>query len=300
MPWPFLAERLIQGILPPNDSTMGKIKSMENFQFRPIEKAPTSMPVIITGFNQVPQVGEKFSVFKSLDEAQIRIDKKTAKRNMMPGGEKEVFSFDPDKKVLNIILKADVHGSLEAIKESFKSIPSDEVIIRILKSEVGEINESDIKLAESAKAKVIGFRNKANQSVKQLAQQKKIRVSTFEIIYELIQEIRQLASNLLDPEITRNDLGKVKILAVFRTEKDRQIIGGKVTSGQIKKGTLIDVIQDGKKAGQGKIIQLQRDKKEADEVNKGQECGLLFQGTSVIEKGDILEFYEEERKKREI
>jgi len=282
------------------DSAMGKIKTMEDFQFQHIEKAPASMPVIITGFNKVPQVGEKFSVFKNFDEAQIRIDKKTAKRNMLPGGEKEVFVFDPDKKVLNIILKADVHGSLEAIKESLKSIPSDEVIIRILKSEVGEINESNIKLAESAKAKVIGFRIKINSSVKQLAQQKKIRVSIFEIIYELIQEIRQLASNLLDPEITRNDLGKAKILAVFRTEKDRQIIGGKVTSGQIKKGTLIDVIRNGEKAGQGKLMRLQRDKKEADEVNKGQECGLLFQGTISIEKGDILEFYEEERKKREI
>ena len=282
------------------DSTMGKVKSMEDFQFQPITDASPSMPVIITGFNQVPQVGEKFSVFNSFDEAQIRIDKKTAKRNMMPGGEKEVFSFDPDKKVLNIILKADVHGSLEAIKESLKSIPADEVIIRILKSEVGEINESDIKLAESAKAKVIGFRNKVNSSVKQLAQQKKIRVSSFEIIYELIQEIRQLASNLLDPEITRNDLGKVKILAVFRTEKDRQIIGGKATSGQIKKGTLIDVIRDKEKIGKGKLMRLQRDKKEVDEVNKGQECGLLFQGTAIIEKGDILEFYEEEKTKREI
>ena len=278
------------------DSVKGRIKTMEDFQSQSMEKATASTPVIVTGFNQVPQVGEKFFVFDSLEEAQIRIARKTAKRKE----EKEVFVFEPEKKILNIILKADVQGSLEAIRESLKSIPSEEVILRILKSEVGEINESDIKLAESAQAKIVGFRVKASSAIKELAQQRKIKILVFEVIYELIQGVRELLSQLLKPEVIKNILGRLKVLVLFHHEKDRQIIGGKVIKGQVQKGALIDVIRSDKKIGQGKIIQLQRNKKDADKVAKDQECGILFKGTTTIEKGDILEIYEEEKKKREI
>ncbi len=278
------------------DSAKGRIKTMEDFQSQLMEKATASTPVIVTGFNQVPQVGEKFFVFNSLEETQIRIARKTAKRKE----EKEVFVFEPEKKILNIILKADVQGSLEAIRESLKSIPSEEVILRILKSEVGEINESDIKLAESAQAKIVGFRVKASSTIRELSQQRKTRILLFEIIYELIQGVRELLSKLLKPEVIKNILGKLKVLVLFHHEKDRQIIGGKVIKGQVQKSALIDVIRGDKKIGQGKIIQLQRNKKDADKVAKDQECGILFKGTTTIEKGDILEIYEEEKKKREI
>ena len=278
------------------DSTSGRIKTMEDFQLQPLEKATASAPVIITGFNQVPQVGEKFFVFDTLEEAQVRVAKKTAKRKER----KEVFVFDPEKKILNIILKADVQGSLEAIRESLKSIPSEEVILRILKNEVGEINESDIKLAESAQAKIIGFRIKASSVIQELAQQRKIKILLFEVIYELIQGVREMLSQLLKPEIIKNVIGQVKILALFHSEKDRQIIGGRVTSGQVKKGALIDVIRESKKIGQARLIQLQRNKKDAQEVAKGQECGIMLESQTTIEKGDVLEIYQEEKKKREI
>lgn len=302
-----------QGILSNQDiigtgSAVGKVKTMEDFQSSPIEKASASTPVIVTGFNQVPRVGEKFYTFDSLESAQIKADRKTAKRKE----EKEVFVFEPDKKILNIILKSDVHGSLEAIRTSLKSIPMDEVVLRILKAEVGDINESDIKLAESSRAKVIGFRVKASSTIRQLSQHKKVKILLFDIIYELIQGVRELLSKLLTPEISKNILGRLKVLALFRTEKDRQIVGGKVTEGQIKQGTSIDIIRPArnaspsdagggdKKIGEGKLVQLQRDKKEIDEVSKGQECGILFKGTGEIEKGDVLEVYEERREKREI
>jgi translation initiation factor IF-2 len=289
---------LMNGEAPPPLSWSKKAlcKTRMLWGLNPLEKAIPSTPVIVTGFNQVPQVGEKFLTFDSLEEAQARVNKKTAKRKE----DKEVFVFEPDKKILNIILKADVQGSLEAIKESFKGIPTDEVVLRILKAEVGEITESDIKLAESAQAKIVGFRTKASPTIQQLAQQRKIRIMLFEVIYELIQGVRELLSKLLEPEIIKNVLGQLKVLALFQTEKDRQVIGGKVTKGQVKKGALIDVIRESKKMGQGKIAQLQRNKKDVDEVAKDQECGILFKGNVKIEKGDTLEIYEEERKKREI
>ncbi len=280
------------------DSAFGKIKIMEDFQGEPIKQATASTPVIITGFNQVPQVGEKFYVFNNLNEAQARVDRKTIKRQ--PQDETEVRVFEPDKKILNIILKCDVRGCLEAIKESLRSIPSDEVALRILKAEAGEITESDIKLAESAKARIVGFRVKSSSTIQRLAEQRKVKIITFEIIYELIQAVREILSKLLEPEIIKNVLGQLKVLAVFRTEKDRQIIGGKVIDGQVKQGGLIDIIRESKKIGRGRIVQLQRDKKETDEVNKGQECGILFKGDPIIEKGDILEIYQEQKKKREI
>ncbi len=282
------------------DSSMGKIKTMENFQMKIVKEAPPSTPVIITGLNQVPQVGEKFYAFESMEQAQKRVERKTAKRDVLGGDSREVLMVEPDKKVLNIILKADVQGSLEAIKESLKSIPSDEVVLRILKSEVGEVTEKDIKLAESARAKIVGFRIKASSSIERLAEQKKVRIMTFDIIYELIQGIRELLSKLLKPEIVKNFMGQLKILAVFRTEKDRQIVGGRVTKGVIRKGLPVDILRNGEKISQGTVAQLQKNKKEADEVNKDQEAGLLVKGTTSIEKGDTLEFYEEERKKREL
>ena len=280
------------------DSAFGKIKIMEDFQGNSIQEASASTPVIITGFDQVPQVGEKLYIFNDIEDAKNRVDKKTIKRQ--PEDNTEVQVFNEDKKILNIILKCDVHGSLEAIRESLKSIPSDEVVLRILKAEAGEVTESDIKLAESAKAKIFVFRIKTNSAIERLAQQKKVKIFIFSVIYELIQGVRELLSKLLEPEIVKNILGRLKVLAIFRTEKDRQIIGGKMIDGKIKQGSLIDVVRESKRIGQGRVTQLQRDKKEADEVNKGQECGMQFKGNTTVEKGDTLEIYEEERKKREI
>jgi len=280
------------------DSACGKIKTMEDFQSNPIQEATMSMPAIVTGFNKVPQTGEKFSVFDSLEQAQTRVEKHKPK--MDSSSEKEVLLLDPNKKILNIIIKADVQGSIEAIKKSLKSIPDDEITLRILKAEAGDVIEADIKLAESAKARIIGFRIKASSSIQQIAQQRKIKIAVFEIIYELIQAVREMLSKLLEPEIIKHPLGKLKVLALFKKEKDRQVVGGKVINGQIKKNSLINVIRNEKKIGQGRMIQLQRDKKEIEEVSKDQECGILFQGTTTIEEKDILEFYQEERKKREI
>jgi len=282
------------------DSAFGKIKTMEDFRSQPLQSAGPSTPVVITGLNQVPQVGEKFLVFDNLDGARTRVAKKIAKRDIAGGDSKEVLVVEEDKKVLNIILKADVAGSLEAIKESFKSIPSDEVILRVLKSEVGDITESDIKLAVSGQARLIGFRIKAGSAAKKIAEQKKVKILTFDIIYELIQVVREMLSKLLEPETIRHELGQLKVLAVFRTEKDSQIIGGRVIRGKITKGVSVDVLRNSAKIDGGRITQLQRNKKDADEVSKDQECGLLVKGASKIEKGDTLVVYEEERKKREI
>jgi len=276
-------------------SAWGKIKTMEDFRFKPIQLALPSMPVIVTGFNQAPQMGESFSVFESIEKAQSQVKKKEPIE-----GKRTVSPDESDKKTLNIILKADVCGCLEALEESLKNIQSDEVALNIIKANIGQVTDSDVKLAETTNSKIIGFRVKIGSSIRRLAQQKKIRIITFDVVYELIQEVRQLLANLLEPEIIINSIGQLKVLALFRTEKDRQIIGGKVIRGKAKQGALIKVIREGKELGQGKVVRLQRDKKETDEVSKDQECGILFKGSTRIEEKDILEFFEEEKRKKEL
>ena len=289
-----------EGILKNTDiigtgSTYGKIKSMEDFQSRPIKNAPAGTPVIITGLENVPGVGEKFSVFPSIKEAKEQSERKSAKRKE----KREVINELGEKKVLNIILKTDVKGSIEAIYQSLKTIPQEEVIIRILKAEPGDISENDIKLAESSNGKIIGFRVKAPSKIKDIAKRKDIKIYIFEVIYELVQKIRELASSLLEPEIVKKTIGKVKILAIFSKTKRGQIIGGRVIDGQAKKG-LANIIREEKVIGEGKIDELQHNKKDVSFVEKGMECGILFNTDIIIQKGDILEIYEEERIKRNL
>lgn len=267
-----------------------KIKSLEDFQKKQIKEALPSTPVIVFGFNAVPKVGETFKSFKDVNEAKecIKlIDKEIEK----------IGELEEDQKVLNIILKADVVGSLEAIEEILKSLPQDKVIIRLLKSEVGNINESDVKLALTGKSKIIGFKVKADPIVQKILERESIRVAIFDVIYELLEAVRGLMEKIVVPEEIRVDLGKMKVLAKFLDNKNRQIIGGRVTEGEIKKGTKIEVLRDEEIIGGGRMISLQRNKKETDSVSKGDECGILFEGNVKIEKGDTLSFYKEERRK---
>jgi translation initiation factor IF-2 len=287
------------------DLTLAKVKSLEDFQGKPIEKVYPSQPAVVLGFEKVPGVGEKFKKYQTIEEAMKKLKKEEQKRGIGA----TVLEIEPDKKVLNIILKGDVFGSLEAIEGVLKNLPQDKVVLRILKSEVGDINESDAKLAEMSKARIIGFRVKINPEVMQLlrkdrnlpaGRQEKVKIKTFDIIYELIQEIRQAMEKSLEPEIIRQDIGKLKTLVVFWGEKNRQIVGGKIIEGEIKKGLKLEVFRNEQKIGSGKIINLQRDRKDVDLLRKGDEAGILFEGNTKIEKGDILVAYVEERKKGEL
>jgi len=274
-------------------SVVGKIRIMEDFQGKAIEKALPSIPVVVLGFESAPGVGEKFKVFDNIETA-----KKEMEGFLKPV--LEPLTIEPGQRVLNIILKVDVLGSVEAIEEVLKELPQEKVVLKILKAEVGEINESDVKLAIGSKAKVIGFRVKADLSAQNLAEKEKIKIICFEVIYELAQAVRDLLEKRVSSEIVRVDLGKIKILEIFLTEKNRQIIGGKVIDGEVKRGASLEVYRNEEKVGQGKIAKLQKEKKEIGEVSKGAECGILYQGDIEVEEGDILHAYIKESKKGEL
>jgi translation initiation factor IF-2 len=284
------------------DLAMAKVKSLQDFQQKEIKEAMPSQPVIILGFEKVPAVGEKFRIYATAQEAQKQMKLEEKKREINTS----VLQSDPSKKISNIILKGDVFGSLEAIEGVLKNLPQDKVILRILKSEVGDINENDVKLAEMSKAQIVGFRVKISPAVSQIMKKDlsaggvRVRIKTFEIIYELIQEVRNSMEKSLETEIVRKDVGKIKALVLFWAEKNRQIVGGKITEGEIKKGLKLEVFRENEKIGSGRIIELQRDKKVVEKLVKGDECGILFEGNTKIEKGDILAAFLEERRKLEL
>jgi translation initiation factor IF-2 len=176
-------------------------------------------------------------------------------------------------------------------------LPQDKVALKILKLEAGNINESDVKLAQSSGATILGFRVKTDSVVKRILTREKIRIMTFDIIYDLVEGVHKLMEKIVSPEDIRKNLGRMRVLAKFLTEKNRQIIGGRVTEGEVKKGSQIEVLRGSneEKVGQGRMINLQRNKKDADLIQKGEECGILFEGNVAIEEGDTLSFYVEER-----
>ncbi|MBU2578821.1 GTP-binding protein [Patescibacteria group bacterium] len=287
---------LEKGILKENEilgtaSGYGKVKQLSNFQGKKIKQGFPSQPVQVLGFIEAPKIGEKFSVFPDIEAAKKEIKKE--KKNKA-----QVFWVAEGKKVLNIILKADVLGSLEAIEEILKNLSQEEVVLRILKSEVGVIGIADIQLANNAKAKIFGFRVDMDKNAKFYGEQKKIFPKTFDVIYELIEETRKAMEKLLSPEIKRRDLGKLKIVALFKKKQDNQIIGGKVLEGEITRDTFAEVVREEEIIGQGKIKNLQEEKREIVSAGKGREIGMLFVGKVEIKEGDILNIFKEEKEKK--
>lgn len=286
----------------------GKVKSLEDFLGKPIKIAIASQPCAILDWEIAPRVGQEFKVVASREEAE-KISLTEAALGPVNVFAKEVGAEDQvtNKKVANLIVKADVQSSLEAIDQVLRIIHSEEVDYRVVNYGVGTINDADIKNAIATKASIIGFRVNIDESARQMAEREKIIVQTFDVIYGLAEAVRSIMSDLLEPEIKRTLLAKVKILAIFKNLGRSQIVGGKVIQGKVVRGAMIDVIRDGALLITGKLGQLQHEKVDVTDVAEGLEAGIRFdlpaQPTGVqilIKEGDILEIYEEERIKRSI
>ena len=286
---------LINGCLKNGDvistsSAFVKIKNIDNFKGKSIEQAFPSDPIIIFGFNKPPATGEEFNAFSDLKQVENHINhsksqiKKQEVNQVQENGNNQ-------QKTLKLVLKTDVLGSKEAIEGILNFLPQDKIGLKILKSEVGNINESDVKTAFASQATIICFRVKIDPVARKMADRDKVRMIEFEVIYDLVERIKLIMEKIVEPSEIRKDIGKLKVLAKFLTEKNRQIIGGKVIEGEVRKGALIEVLRDDQKIGQGRMINLQRNKKPANLIPKQEECGILFEGNVNIEEQDILLFY---------
>jgi translation initiation factor IF-2 len=265
-------------------SSIGKIRSLEDFQGKEKNEAWPSDPVVITGLNSVPALGERFLSFETIDEAKQNINI----HNVFVSSFKCVETQDP---ILSIVVKADAIGSLEGIEELFKTLPQEGVCLKVAKADVGNVNENDVKLAKSSKSIIYAFRVKKDKTAEALIERDKIKFFEFDLIYTLAQKTRELMEKKIKKTKTRIDLGKMEISVIFRTEKNRQIVGGKVIEGEANRTATIEIMRNGEKIGEGKVIDLQANKKSFESVKIGKECAILYQGSERIKENDELVFF---------
>ncbi len=278
--------------------TYGRIRRMEDYHGKAIEKAPPSTPVTIFGLVDTAQTNDIVQVANAKRSARLK-SQETAKR--LAGDKKHIKSIDEKNNIptLNIIIKADVQGSIEAIEQILGTIPQKKVKIDYIATGVGNVTESDVRLASSADAIIYGFNVTVSPVAKRMVEDESVTVSTYAVIYELVDDIKNRLLALLPDEIERTDIGELEVLGIFRTEKEKMIVGGRVTKGKIlAKDVKIDVYRDEQKIGSGELTNLQHNKVDTDVVKKDQECGLTFAGTTKIKVGDILKMYTEVTKEK--
>lgn len=276
------------------DSTFGKVRILENFKREKTEKIFPGQPCLVVGFEKVPIVGEKFQVFSSLE---------IAKENVKILEKKETIETPKPKegqKVLNLILKTDVLGSKEAIEEILKKLPQEKILIKIVKSQTGEISKGDVEFARDTKSIIFGFRVKIDKVAKNFAEKEKVKIFLFELIYDLVEGARKIMGQMLEPEIVRKDLAKLKVLVDFWKKGKRQIVGVKVVDGEVKKETKFEIFREEKLFGGGKILNLQKERKDIQIAKRGEEIGILVESLEKIKEGDELLVFIEERRKIEI
>ncbi len=293
-----VAQALVEsGTLKPGDfivagSSYAKVRNLETTGGKPIKQATPSTPVAITGFKTLPEFGDEFSVVANEKAARAQSENaaeaavKTSKNNIGSGELIRLINRDNAMEELNIIIKADVQGSLTSVIDSLKALDTDEVSVRIVSSGVGPIGENDLHLAHSSGAIVYGFNVSLSSSSKQQASRDKIRVRLYRVIYELIDDVKDELSNLLSPEIIETELGTLNVKGIFNTTKTEVICGGEVTKGKLTSPALARVIRDKKQIGEVEVTGLKRGPSETKEVFEGEMCGMSLK---TVKKTEILE-----------
>jgi translation initiation factor IF-2 len=273
-------------------STFGRVRTLEDYKGKKINYAGPSTPVRIAGLHEVPRSGELFKVMPNEKSARNIIA--TSAKSFVKFGLAEV-SEEARKgtlKELNLILKADVQGSLEAIKNSLENLGNLEIKVKILSATVGNVTESDINMALASKALVLGFKVQLPVSVKRLADEKGVKITLYDIIYNLIDDISLALEGMLEPEITEELVGKLEVIKVFFSSKNNKIVGGKVIQGKLLNNLKAYIVRNDEKIGEGKITSLKLEQNPVQEVLKGFECGLGIDTSANVKPSDKIEVYE--------
>ncbi len=280
-------------------TSYAKVRTMKNDRGEAIVEAGPSTPVEITGLTKNPSAGDKFMAFETEAEAKDIAEKRERIAKMNEGKQKgksldDLFnSINSGDKEINILLKADVRGSEEAVRSSLEKITTNEVKVNVIRSGIGAISESDVILASASNAIIIGFNVVASNTAKELAKDKNIEIRLYTIIYKLVEDIESAITGLLDPIYEEKILGSAEIRKIFKFSKIGNIAGSYVTDGIIKNNAQARVIRDGIIiASDDSIKTLQREKDSVKEVKKGFECGITLDKFNDFKEGDIIEAYE--------
>lgn len=279
-------------------TTYGKVRTMKDDLGRSIVEAGPSTPVEITGLSDNPSAGDKFMAFETESEAKSVAEKRTISAREHKFQKQSLSldnlfaSIDSDTKEINVVLKTDVRGSEEAVKNALEKIDVDGVKVKVIRSGIGTITESDVVLANASNAIILGFCVSPSNSTKEIAKEYSVDIRLYTIIYKLVEEMEAAMKGMLAPEYEEKIIGNVEIRKIFKFSKVGNIAGSYVVDGIVKTGTQARLIRDGIVVVDTKISTLQREKDQVKEVKKGYECGITLENYSDIKVGDTIEVYE--------
>jgi translation initiation factor IF-2 len=301
---------LSNGDLVVSGQYFGRVKAMFNERGKKVDEAPPSTPVLILGLNGAPQAGEKFKVYEDEAEAKDIANRRAQILREQGMRAKKHITLDEigrrlalgNFKELKVIIKGDVDGSVEALSDSLQKLSTQEILVSVIHKGVGQINESDVVLAEASDAVILGFNVRPSMQANRLAENAGIEIKTYSIIYTAIDEIKSAMEGMLEPKIQEKIVANVEIKEVFKFDK-ATVAGCTVIEGKIKRDNKIRIIRDGivvfpPAGGNAELGSLKRFKDDVKEVQTGMECGLTIKNYNDIKVGDIVEAYEEEEVKR--
>ncbi len=286
----------------------GRVRAMIDDKGHRINKAPPSTPVLVVGFQDVPQAGDHFIVTteeryaKELSKfRQERLEQQELAKSSRTTLE-DLYSKigDLEKATLCLIIKGDVRGTIDAITETLKKMSNQFVEIQIVHSGVGAITETDVNLAMASGAIIVGFNTRPISKAQALAEQEKIEIRTYSVIYDMIDDIKKAMEGMLAPKIVETVIGKAEVRKVFSVSKIGTIAGSYLTEGKATRNSMVRVVRDGNPMFTGKLLSLKRFKDDVKEVQSGYECGIGIDGYNDIKEGDIFEFFIEEKEKQSL
>lgn len=284
-------------------TSFGKVRTLKNDKGEEIMTALPSQPVEITGINETPAAGDKFMAFETEKQArsigEARKEEERLKQNSKTTVSLEdIFAkIQEGTKEIKVIVKADVNGSSEAVKNSLEKIEVEGVKVKVLRSSVGAITESDIVLANASSAIIIGFNIRPNNSIKDYAKEQGVEIRLYDIIYKAVEDMEAAMRGMLDPEYEEKVIGSAEVRQLFKFSKVGTIAGSYILDGVIKSNSKVRVIRDSAVIYDGEINSIQREKDTVKEVKKGLECGITIQNFNDIKVGDVVEAYEMVEKK---
>ena len=292
---------LSQGDVVLSGTHYGRVKAMFNERNQKVEHAGPSEPVLILGLDGAPTAGETFNVMETEQEARSIASKREQLKREQDNRTKKGLTLDElarrralgNFQELNVIIKGDVDGSIEALSDSLIRLSTEEIQVNVIHKGVGQISESDVVLASASSAIILGFQVRPSQAARRLADREGVEIRTYSIIYDTIEDIKSAMEGMLSPEIKENVVANLEVQQTFKITKVGTIAGCMVVEGKIKRNNKIRLIRDGIVKYQGELGSLKRYKDDAKEVVMGQDCGLNIDGYNDIMVGDIIEAYEE-------
>jgi len=286
----------------------GKVRSIHDDRGKQIQEAGPATPVEVTGLNELPGVGDAFYVVGTLDQAAEVAEERARKNRQLFQIERSQISrenlfeavAERDKSNINLIVKADVQGSVEVLKHQLGELAHDEVNVKVVHAGVGQVVESDVDLAVTSGSHIMAFHVSAAAKVRQHADREGVEILSFSVIYEMLDTVRQMMEGTLSPEVVEEVTGHVEIKRIFKSSKIGNIAGCQVLDGRIRRDSLIRLTRDGKVIHTGTFASLRRESDDAKEVREGFECGLVIKNYNDVNVGDIIETYKLVEKKRTI